>query len=488
MKRFALILVVLLVVAGAVGFVVRSRGKVVALADPPARPVDLVTDPVISKLIDEAFGAVVRKPYDPERRLKLGMIYESNKLPELAVTCYEQFVTLDPENAKGWFHLATAREEIGEVASAVATMDRSIALKGDYAPSHWRKGLWLLELGRVDEAVMACEVAVRIAPEDVYAKMAMARSLMRADRSSDAVEILEEVVRGRADWGYAWQLLGTAYRFSHRAEDAKAAFAKSIGAEPEWIDGWYGDILQYRAGYIDVVRRALKCYARGEYEEMLGLLLPLRSHRPDDVALLNNVGQAYLALGRFRKAADVYGEAIRKHPDHYGAYMNMASLHYRTKQPARALTFLNKSIELNQGVSKAHEMRGMILWGQGLFEPALASMDCAYGLDARNPDLLVWRGMLQCELKRFSDAVDTFEQAVEMDGAPAGAYIGLGLARMELGAFDASEDALDRGALQEPGNPQLRTARERLKVLRGLVNDEGEREVETNDTGTLEQG
>jgi tetratricopeptide (TPR) repeat protein len=181
-----------------------------------------------------------------------------------------------------------------------------------------------------------------------------------------------------------------------------------------------------------------------------------------------------LARGRIPAGPDIWGPAIREHPDHYGAYLNLGTAYLRTNRPAEALALLDKALSLHSGIAKGHETRGLALWRMGRHGEALAAMEASFALDGRNADVLVWKGMLQCELRRFEEAVATFDRVVAMDESSAGGHTGRALALMELGALDRAAAALDRGAELAPDHPQVASARARLSQLRAAAeNGEG---------------
>ncbi|HKQ62229.1 MAG TPA: hypothetical protein VJS92_13140, partial [Candidatus Polarisedimenticolaceae bacterium] len=82
--------------------------------DPPQPPPGLALDPEVAAAVEQGRAAVTERPRDAERWLHLGMIYEANRLDNLALPCYERGVALAARSARGWYRLAQVRARLGD--------------------------------------------------------------------------------------------------------------------------------------------------------------------------------------------------------------------------------------------------------------------------------------------------------------------------------------------------------------------------------------
>ncbi len=119
----------------------------------------------VTRLRDEAVAA----PADANRRGQLGLAYDANLFAEAARTCLEQARALDPDAARWPYHVARLTAEAGDLEGALEILAEAEARSPRFAPIHWRRGQWLLDLGRTDDAEDAFATALELSPESVPA-------------------------------------------------------------------------------------------------------------------------------------------------------------------------------------------------------------------------------------------------------------------------------------------------------------------------------
>ncbi len=189
---------------------------------------------------------------------------------------------------KGNFHL-----ERGELAEAVASYDRALAVDPGYGEAHANRAAALRELGRLDEALASAREAARLSPGEPGALFALAALLDESGRTDDARDAFHAVLRVDGDHADALNALGL---LALREQDAEAA------------EGWF--------------RRATEAApdaSRGHYN--LGLLLA-RTRRGDE------------AEGSFRRA-------LEAEPGHVAARLELAVLLLRSDRGPEAMAILD---------------------------------------------------------------------------------------------------------------------------------------------------
>ena len=183
---------------------------------PPAiRPrIGEVADPILQPVIEQFADAVDANPNNPKPRMELGMTYEGATLNKLAEQTYKQYTTQFPERLIGWYRLAIVQERMGELEKAI----ESLAEGAKYAPPkmdspHWQLGLWLIDVGRIEEAKKHLVTAASIKPNSLQLQIANGRIALAQGTPEIAIEILNkpELISQVPD-GYVYQLLGRAYR------------------------------------------------------------------------------------------------------------------------------------------------------------------------------------------------------------------------------------------------------------------------------------
>ncbi len=142
-----------------------------------------------------------------------------------AVRTLSRIVERDPEFLDVFMEV-TADDELFELLSSAidAAIQRSPSVSG----LHFHRGWVMQRLGKLDEATMATEHAVSIAPDDVRALIQLARLHHQADRSDLAIERLEEALRLGACYADVYVFLGRLYRESGECGRARRAYHQAL--------------------------------------------------------------------------------------------------------------------------------------------------------------------------------------------------------------------------------------------------------------------
>jgi tetratricopeptide (TPR) repeat protein len=100
-------------------------------------------------------------------------------------------------------------------------------------------------------------------------------------------------------------------------------------------------------------------------------------------------------------------------------------------------------------------------------ERARAAFDGALALHGEDPDLLIDRAQALADLKRYWDAIDDLNRAIELAPKRADAYIYRGTAYRYVDARDLAAEDIDRGLALAPDSTMGLLERGNLRRLRG---------------------
>ncbi len=425
--------------------------------------------PEVAELVRELIRAASAAPRDGGRRAELGMAYETNGFASAAMRCYEQAWQLQPEEPRWSYLWALLRAQTGDLEGALDVMQHSVEADGSYVPAHLYRAKWLFDLGRVDEAERSYRRALELDSGSAAAAAGLARVLIRLDRPEEAVALLEPYAAARPRDGYLHQLLGTAYRDTGQIERAKQALARvRPGVDPPaWPDPWTRAKTGFVAGYGAEMRRGEALLAEGRFAEAARVFERLREQRPDDLALLNNLGVAYRRAGSVDQAQALLEASTRDHPDYFPFHLNLSVVQLQRGDLERALAHVDRAIELNPPLAQAHAQRGHLLLRMGRLEQALGAYDTASRLDPTGAGYALFAGSIAAELDRCEVAVTRLEAATRLNPDVGPAYLELARCRAELGDFPGAERALDRAAARLGGaNPDLARIRAQVAELK----------------------
>lgn len=82
--------------------------------------------------------------------------------PQMALECFENFLSSQPQHAEALAKKASALEKLGRVDEALVACDRAIAANGSLVVAYLQKGGLLNRLGRYDEALKCYEQAMSV--------------------------------------------------------------------------------------------------------------------------------------------------------------------------------------------------------------------------------------------------------------------------------------------------------------------------------------
>jgi tetratricopeptide (TPR) repeat protein len=417
-------------------------------------------DPEVAALILARVRDVEASPSDGMARGRLAQAYDANGFTAAAVEAYEQTTSLAPDNPRWLYHGACVRSELGDIEGALAAMDESIRRSARYGPAHWRRGQWLLDLGRLDEAEAAFRSALAVSPSSVAPRVGVARVHLKRKEPGPAIAELEELVREHPDEAYFRHLLVSA---PVRAREAAPA---ADPVEPSWPDAWREELGPYRVGFAAELQRAVVLASGGKLDEAIPLFERLRTKRPDDVTLLANLGVAYSDAGRYEDAISVLGVALEKHPEDFEVHLNLAAVYHRHGRRARARRHADQAVQLNPDLPDARILRGLIRVTLGQRDEAIADFEAAQRLDSASPVAFTYAATVKSELKRWDAAIEDFEAAIARRADYAPAFFGLAYAQAKAGDLDGAQNTLQRAAEMVPDAPQVASVGALIQELR----------------------
>ena len=419
--------------------------------------------PEVAEAARQALADLAPDPRDAQAWGRFGMVCEANGLVGAAGDAYTAATSIAGADAKWWYRLAFVQARAGRTDDAIQQMRRAIEINPTYAPAHWRLGRWLLDLNDTEGAEREFTKAGELDQRDVSSAVGLARVHLQREQPQRAVDVLERALANTPGDRYAMQLLGTAYSRLGRAEEARYALAVGMTGEPAWPDPWTDEMLQFRRGFAVRLKDATQYFVAGQMPQAIGLLQQLRQERPNDIAVLNHLGEVYVAAGRSAEGVPILEQVVARDPQRFEAYVNLASGYLDQNDLPRALAAVDRAIAINPVLGRAHDTRGLILWKHGNEKAALEAMREAVRNDPRDVKAMVWSGMLALNLAKPADALDSFARATRLDPTRAEAWVGVANAAMTLRQWDRATAALQHAGQLAPDAPMVKAAAERLQ-------------------------
>ena len=147
----------------------------------------------------------------------------------------------------------------------------------------------------------------------------------------------------------------------------------------------------------------------------------------------------------------------------------LASGYFENRQYTVALDEIKKVLQIDPGFGDAYNLSGMIHMAMRDLQVAEANFQRAISLNARDANALHNLGWLQCELRRYPEAIQSFQRAMAVPGYPdrARTLLTQGICEARSGDRAAAEASLMRSYELDAGNPVTGYNLSQLLYLRG---------------------
>jgi tetratricopeptide (TPR) repeat protein len=325
---------------------------------------------------------------------------------------------------------AYARMSLGRYKEASEDLRRAVALKPASADYQASLGYTLWKLGRHAEAIEAERAAIKLDDKNFTAHYQLGRFLL-FNAAGDKQQLTEAAKRLRRAIDLdprhnevRFDLL-TAYRSLGDGAQAFAQLKLLEDARPT----------DARVTYID----ALLASDRGDLNAAISGFREALRQDPTLYGALQDLGLAFIKLGRWNDAIEAFSELARRQPDSVEvAYFYALSLYNAGRVP-EAEREARRALRLDAGTSAAHTLLGIILASRGGSDAEAAeSLSQATALDPASFDAHFYLGRVQYALRDYQAAAKALRSAVALNPRHAEARFFLGTALESAGESEAA--------------------------------------------------
>ncbi len=151
-----------------------------------------------------------------------------------------------------------------------------------------------------------------------------------------------------------------------------------------------------------------------------------------------NLAVTYFKLGKFIEAEEVCKTAIKLNPNHAQSYYSLGNIFVKLNKPYRAERAYKKAIEIKPDYSMCFNNLGVIYWGLGKFEDSEKNYKMAITIDANNLDAYCNLGVTLQYMSKFDEAEDNYKKAIKINPNYPEAYSNWALTLMYKGSYKKS--------------------------------------------------
>ncbi len=257
--------------------------------------------------IEEAiagFTEVLRlKPDYPNAVNNLGVALQKQGKINEAVEKWKKALELKPDHPDAHYNMGLVLAEQGKYDEAIKHFNEALQAKPDWPGPHNDLGLAYAQLGKLDLAIQNYNEALRLKPDYFKAHYNLGFALFRQDKLDDAIRCWSETVRLDPSNHKAYHNLGIAFYRQGNIEQAIKHWAEAVRLKPDWAEAlnnlaWALATVEDEElrNPAEAVRLAERACELTDYEQ---------------AGMLDTLGVAYAAAGRFPKAIETAKKATK---------------------------------------------------------------------------------------------------------------------------------------------------------------------------------
>jgi tetratricopeptide (TPR) repeat protein len=219
-----------------------------------------------------------------------------------ALVAYRRLVQLRPDDADAIANLAATLGQLGHWEDAATNSREAFRLKPHAAPAQNLGGA-LVELGQYEAAEQAFRDALRFEPENREVQVRLAEVLCKLGRTQMALDLLDDVTKGRTSDGLALSVLTDALLDADQVDEALRVARLALEKRPDLAAAHAA--LGWACVNADLFDAALVSFS-----EALKL-------DPANLDYRASQGVALSLSGRHRDAMDDFDSVLAKAPDYF---------------------------------------------------------------------------------------------------------------------------------------------------------------------------
>ena len=326
------------------------------------------------------YGAALR--LNPNDEVSAGIYFNrgqafSDKVDyDLAIADFCEALHLNPDLTDVYQDRGFAYFQKGEYDQAVDDFDTALEIDPDDRLARILRGHAYFIKGEYDLSIADCDVAIELNPDLPFAYIIRGMAFSFNDEHDLAIADFESALALEPDDNLA-ELARRSRRLSHESKNLavhlreKAEYDRYIEENPRDPQGWY------LLGLYNLEREDY-FLAVGEFT--IAIKYAELGMAPEDAAVWNDRGWAYLQQGEDDLAYDDFSKAIELNPDFATAYYNRAWVWRRRGDHGNAIIDFSQAIALKPDYAAAYQHRGISYFDLGERDKAQADFEMARSL------------------------------------------------------------------------------------------------------------
>jgi tetratricopeptide (TPR) repeat protein len=287
-------------------------------------------------------------PRSGPARLGLAQIAQMRRDEVRALALLHEVIEIDPGSSGPAAYAAIGRLKLRKRELEPAREAFRAALEIDRMHAGAYSGLAnvLIEEGRPDAALPHLETALRFQPAQPGTLTTLAQIHRDRGDLERAIELSEQALEMSPKFAAAYNNLGRIYRKRGEDQTAFEMYERAIEYAP-----------RFDAAHVN---RAQLLLAGGHEDEAIDAFREAARVNPFNYIALANLGVREFKDGALRKAAALFGRAIRVREDYALAHKYLGLLRAEQGDPAASVRHLERSLEIDDAQPEVEKMRFLL--------------------------------------------------------------------------------------------------------------------------------
>ncbi len=319
---------------------------------------------------------------------------------DAALTAFERVRDLGPEAVEGWFNCGLVYQKMGRIEDALASYRKAITIAPDNAKTWCNVSSVWFERGNLEESEKAARECLRLKPDYARAWDNLASALSALGQLHEAADACQQAIKIQPGLHSAWFKYGVVNYQLDSMFMAVEAFNVANGNP-----AFRAYVLYYLA---------MIAARGGDLEVAMEKLQEARVADPDnelETSAVKEIGAAFTKEGDHQRAADIYSQITKKHPDDFSGWLALGTALHRAEKIDGARGAYVRATELRPESPLVWHNLGLLSSDQGNHEEA-----CGYfrrEVELAPDDAKAWYD-LGVELQKLDledEAAEAFEHA-----------------------------------------------------------------------------
>ncbi|MDF0554112.1 tetratricopeptide repeat protein [Kamptonema sp. UHCC 0994] len=251
-----------------------------------------------------------------------------------------------------------------------------------------------------------------------------AETYLAQGKLNEAIAACEEALKIQPNFAGAYRNLARIWTQLKKAETAADCWYQALILDPKW------------ATAEEHLTLGNTLVEQGKLEEATACYLQAIQINPNLVQAYHNLGEIFTSKNKFEEAIAYYRQAITLKPDAFGSHHSLGKLLAAKGNIDEAIACQHKSLEINPNYVRAYHSLGNVLVQKGELDSAIAYYSKAIEL---NPNYC-WSynslGDVFLKQERWDQAINSYQKAIEMKGDIPWFYYNLAVALTNLKSWD----------------------------------------------------